>query len=257
MSQPAAGRRTRRKREALLTATEKLLAKVKAKVDRKRDPLRGKSRIGVEVGKVVNRKKLAKHFCLEIDDDRFEYSRKQEKIDLEASLDGLYTIRSNVDATEMTDEQVVGHYKNLASVERAFRSLKSIDLRVRPIHHRLADRVRSHIFVCMLAYYIEHQLRELLASLMFVDEEKSPAEARDSIVSPAPRSESAKCKDATRSNEAGFRLSSFRDLLESLSMVTRLQVTIQGHPQEDFRATSRPTAYQQEIIRVLGVARHL
>ncbi len=246
-----------RKREALLSATEKLLAKVKAKVDRRRDPLRGKSEIGVEVGKVVNRKKVAKHFRLEIDDDRFEYSRKQDKIDTEASLDGLYTIRSNVDATEMTDEQVVGHYKNLASVERAFRSLKSIDIRVRPIHHRLSDRVRSHIFVCMLAYYIEHELRELLAGLMFVDEDKSPAESRDSIVSPASRSESARRKDATRSNEAGFRLSSFRDLLESLSMVTRSLVTIHGHPQNDFRVTSRPTPYQQEIIRNLGVARHL
>jgi len=247
----------KRKREALLSATEKLLAKVKAKVDRRRNPLRAKSEIGVEVGKVVDRKKVAKHFVIEIDDDRLEYSRKQDKIETEASLDGLYTIRSNVDATEMSDEQVVGHYKNLASVERAFRSLKSIDLRVRPIHHRLADRVRSHIFVCMLAYYIEHQLRELLAGLMFVDEDKSPAESRDSIVSPAPRSESAKRKDATRCNAAGFRLSSFRDLLESLSMVTRSMVTVAGHPQDDFRATSRPTPYQQEIIRVLGVARYL
>ena len=246
-----------RKREALLSATEKLLAKVKTKVDRQRDPLRGKSRIGVEVGKVVNRKKVAKHFCVEIDDDRFEYSRNQEKIDLEASLDGLYTIRSNVDAAEMSPEQVVAHYKNLASVERAFRSLKSIDLSVRPINHRLENRVRSHIFICMLAYYIEHQLRELLAGLMFVDEDKSPAEARDSIVSPAPRSESAKRKDATRSNEAGFRLSSFRDLLESLSAVTRSMVTIADHPQDDFRVTSRPTPYQQEIIRVLGIARDL
>ena len=247
----------KRKREALLSATEKLLAKVKTKVDRRRNPLRAKSEIGVEVGKVVDRKKVAKHFAIEIDDDRLEYSRKQDKIETEASLDGLYTIRSNVDATEMSDEQVVGHYKNLASVERAFRSLKSIDLRVRPIHHRLADRVRSHIFVCMLAYYIEHQLRELLAGLMFVDEDKSPAESRDSIVSPAPRSESAKRKDATRCNAAGFRLSSFRDLLESLSMVTRSMVTVAGHPQDDFRATSRPTPYQQEIIRVLGVARYL
>ncbi len=247
----------KRKREALLSATEKLLAKVKAKVDRQRNPLRGKSEIGVEVGKVVNRKKMAKHFHVEIDDDRLEYSRNQEKIDVEASLDGLYTIRSNVDAAEMSHEQIVAHYKNLASVERAFRSLKSIDLRVRPINHRLADRVRSHIFICMLAYYIEHQLRELLAGLMFVDEEKSPAAMRDSIVSPAPRSESARRKDATRFNEAGFRLSSFRDILESLSAVTRSMVTIQGHPQGGFRVTSRPTPYQQEIIRHLGIARHL
>jgi hypothetical protein len=246
-----------RKREALLTATEKLLAKVKTKVDRKRNPLRGKSEIGVEVGKVVNRKKVAKHFCLEIKDDRFEYSRKQEKIDAESSLDGLYVIRSNVESDRMSDEQVVGHYKNLASVERAFRSLKSIDIRVRPIHHRLADRVRSHIFLCMLAYYIEYQMRQLLAPLMFVDEEKVSAESRDSIVSPAPRSESAHCKDATRRNASGFRLSSFRDILKSLSAITRSSVTIAGHPQGRFRATSRPTAYQQEVIRHLGIERHL
>jgi transposase len=246
-----------RKREALLRATEKLLAKVKAKVDRKRNPLRGKSEIGVEIGKVVNQKKVAKHFHIEISDDRFEYSRNQDKIDVEASLDGLYTIRSNVDETEMSHEQVVAHYKNLASVERAFRSLKSIDLRVRPINHRLADRVRSHIFICMLAYYIEHQLRELLAGLMFVDEDKSLVETRDSIVSPARRSESATRKDASRRNEAGFRLSSFRDLLESLSAVTRSTANIQGHPNGRFSVTSRPTPYQEEIIRNLGIARHL
>ena len=246
-----------RKREALLTATEKLLAKVKAKVDRRRKPVRGKSEIGVEVGKVVNRKKVAKHFHIEIDDDRFEYSRNQEKIDAEASLDGIYVIRSNVNANEMSDEQVVAHYKNLALVERAFRSLKSIDLRVRPINHRLEDRVRSHIFICMLAYYIEHQLREALAPLMFVDEEKSSAETRDSIVSPARRSASARRKDATRRNENGVRLSSFRDILESLSAVTRSTVIINGHPKGRFTVTSRPTSYQQEIIRHLGIARHL
>ena len=246
-----------RKREALLVATEKLLAKVKAKVDRQRKPVRGKSEIGVEVGKVVNRKKVAKHFRLKIDDDRFEYSRDREKIAVESSLDGLYVIRSNVDSRKMSDERVVAHYKNLAMVERAFRSLKSIDLRVRPIHHRLANRVRSHIFICMLAYYIEHPLREKLAPLMFVDQEKESAQTRDSIVSPARRSESAKRKDATRRNDAGFGLSSFRDILKSLSAVTRSRVIIKGHPQGRFTVTSRPTPYQQEIIRHLGLARHL
>ncbi len=251
-----AGERAR-KREVLLVETEKLLAKVKAKVDRQRKPVRGKSEIGIEVGKVVNRKKVAKHFHIEIDDDRFEYFRDQEKIDVESSLDGLYVIRSNVDADEMSDERVVAHYKNLALVERAFRSLKSIDIRVRPIHHRLADRVRSHIFICMLAYYVEYELRQALAPLMFVDEEKASAETRESIVKPAERSESAKLKDATRRNEHGFGLSSFRDILESLSAVTRSNVVIEGHPNGRFTMTSRPTPYQQEIIRRLGLARHL
>jgi transposase len=251
-----AGERAR-KREVLLVETEKLLAKVKAKVDRQRKPVRGKSEIGIEVGKVVNRKKVAKHFHIEIDDDRFEYFRDQEKIDVESSLDGLYVIRRNVDADEMSDERVVAHYKNLALVERAFRSLKSIDIRVRPIHHRLADRVRSHIFICMLAYYVEYELRQALAPLMFVDEEKASAETRESIVKPAERSESAKLKDATRRNEHGFGLSSFRDILESLSAVTRSNVVIEGHPNGRFTMTSRPTPYQQEIIRRLGLARHL
>jgi len=246
-----------RKREALLAATEKLLAKVKTKVDRKRNPLRGEAEIGVEVGKVVNRKKVAKHFCLEIAEDRFEVSRNQEKIDAESSLDGLYIIRSNVEASQMSDEQVVGHYKNLASVERAFRSLKSIDLRVRPIHHRLSDRVRSHIFLCMLAYYVEYELRQLLAPLMFTDEEKTSAELRESIVSPAPRSKSAKRKDTTRRNESDVPLSSFRDILASLSAITRSTIIIAGHPQGRFTTTSRPTSYQQEIIRHLGITRHL
>ena len=246
-----------RKRDALLAATEKLLAKVKAKVNRKRKPLRGKPEIGIEVGKVVNSKKVAKHFRIEIGDDSFEYSRDGEKIDAEASLDGLYVIRSNVEPSEMSDERVVAHYKNLALVERAFRSLKSIDIRVRPINHRLANRVRSHIFICMLAYYIEYQMRLALAPLMFVDEEKSSAETRNSVVSPAGRSDSAKRKDASHRNEHGFRLSSFRDILESLSAVIRSTVTIKGHPKGRFKTTSRPTPYQQEIIRHLGMERHL
>ena len=246
-----------RKREALLAATEKLLTKVKAKVDRRRNPIRGRAEIGVEVGKVVNRKKVAKHFDITINDDRFEFSRNQEKIDAEASLDGIYVIRSNVEPEKMTDEQVVAHYKNLALVERAFRSLKSIDIRVRPIHHRLADRVRSHIFICMLAYYVEHHMRTLLAPLMFVDEEKSPADARESVVSPAPRSDSARKKDATRQNEHGFPLSSFRDILENLSSIMRLTVSVEDHPADDFRTTSRPSIYQQEIIRHLGLERQM
>ena len=246
-----------RKREALLAATEKLLAKVKAKVDRKRKPLRGKPEIGIEVGEVVNSKKVAKHFYVDIDDDRFEYSRNQKNIDAEAGLDGLYVIRSNVEPSQMPDERVVAHYKNLALVERAFRSLKSIDIRVRPINHRLADRVRSHIFICMLAYYVEYQMRLALAPLMFVDEEKSSADTRDSVVSPAGRSDSAKRKDATRRNEQGFRLSSFRDILESLSAVTRSTVLIKGHPKGRFKTTSRPNPYQQEIVRRLGIERHL
>jgi len=154
------------------------------------------------------------------------HAAEQFLLDLGGQVRGC--ISSDLElAAQIAPDVVQPVGQDLAAVERAFRSLKSIDLRVRPIHHRLADRVRSHIVLCMLAYYIEHQVRELLAGLMFVDEDKSPAETRDSIVSCAPRSESAKHKDATRFNAAGFRLSRFRDLLESLSMVTRSVVTIE------------------------------
>jgi transposase len=246
-----------RKREALLGATEKLLAKVKAKVDRKRKPLRGKTEIGIEVGKVVNSRKVAKHFHLDIGDEHFEYTRVQSKVDAEACLDGLYVIRSDIRPDEMSSEQVVAHYKNLALVERAFRSLKSIDIHVRPIHHRLENRVRSHIFICMLAYYVEHQMRSALAPLLFVDEEKQPADQRDSVVSPAPRSASARRKDALRRNDHDFTLSSFRDILRSLSSLTRSTVTIADHPHGHFQTVSRPSPYHQELLRHLGLTRHL
>lgn len=247
-----------RKREALLASTEKLLSKVKAKVDRKRKPLRGMTEIGIEVGKVVNLKKVAKHFRLDIGDDHFEYTRDQVKIDAEAELDGLYIIRSDIKPDKMPSEQVVAHYKNLALVERAFRSLKSIDIHVRPIHHRLEERVRSHIFICMLAYYIEHHMRRCLAPLLFADEEKQPAVERDSIVLPATRSASARRKDALRRNENGFALSSFRDILRSLSSLTRSTIALPNHPHgHHFQTVSRPTPYHQEILRHLDLTRHL
>lgn len=252
----------RRKREALLVATEKKLAMVKKKVDRKRNPIRGKDTIGVEVGKVVNTKKVAKHFDLVITDDSFDYARNQARIDAESAMDGLYVIRTDVDSETISKEKVVAHYKNLAKVERAFRSMKSIDIRVRPIRHYLEDRVRAHIFICMLAYYIEFQIRELLAPLMFADEEKTPPLDRDAIVSPSERSASAQKKDASKRNEQDRPLSSFRDILTSLSSVvrTRVRIEIPIRPEkfeDTFYKTSEPTKHQREIIRLLGVGRYI
>lgn len=255
---PDLARRRAKKREALLKATEKLLAEVARKVERKNKPLRGEDRIGVEAGKTINKKKMAKHFNLTITDNTFAYERNEEKIRAEAALDGLYAIRSSVDKTRMSDRELVVNYKNLEMVERAFRSLKSIDLNVRPIYHRLDDRVRAHIFICMLAYHIEHHMRTLLAPLLFADEQKETAAERDSVVDSVKRSESAKKKDQTRRTPDGqFPISSFRDIIKTLSAITRSRVKVKGHKKGDFKTTSTPNPYQKKILELLGASRGL
>ena len=255
---PDLAKRRAKRREALLQATEKLLAEIAKKVERKNKPLRGKDVIGVEAGKIINTKKMAKHFNLTIEESTFAYERNEEKIDAEAALDGLYVIRSSVDKTRMTDPELVANYKNLEMVERAFRSLKSIDLNVRPIYHHLGDRVRAHIFICMLAYHIEHHMRSQLAPLLFADEQKETAAERDSVVNPVKRSESAKKKDQThRTPDEQYPISSFRDIIQALSAITRSRVKVKGHKKGDFKTTSTPSPYQQKILELLGVPRGL
>jgi transposase len=161
-----------RKRPDLLAATEKQLEKIAAATRRPRRPLRGKHNIGLRAGKVLNRYKMGKHFQLRIEDDGFHYERKTANIEREESLDGIYVIRTSVKQEVLSSQQVVASYKSLSGVERAFRSLKTVDLQVRPIHHRLPDRVRAHILLCMLAYYVEWHMRQLLAPLLFDDEDK-------------------------------------------------------------------------------------
>ena len=134
--------------------------------------MRGKQNIGIRAGKILNRYKMGKHFQLSIEDDSFQYQRKAANIEREQSLDGIYVIRTNVDKESLSGEQVVAGYKSLSGVERAFRSLKTVDLHVRPIHHRLPDRVRAHILLCMLAYYVEWHMRQLLAPVLFDDHDK-------------------------------------------------------------------------------------
>jgi len=255
---PDLARRRTKKREALLLATEKLLAEVANKVERKNKPLRGKDAIGVEVGKIINKKKMEKHFIITITDDTFTFERNEEKIRTEAAIDGLYVIRSSVDKTRMTDQELVANYKNLEMVERAFRSLKSIDLNVRPIYHRLEPRVRAHIFICMLAYHIEHYMRCQLAPLLFADEQKETISERDNVVTPVKRSESAKQKDRThRTSDGQYPISSFRDILKTLSTITRSRVKVKGHKKGDFKTTSTPTSYQRKILELLGIPRGL
>ena len=202
------------KREELLKATEASLLEVKASVDAGK--LGGQDKIGVRVGKVINKYKVAKHFELTITDTLLAWARRQDNIDAEAALDGLYIIRTSVSAAQMDAPTCVRNYKSLANVERAFRSLKTIDLKVRPIHHRLANRVRAHIFLCMLAYYVEWHMRQAWAPLLFADTEQVAKAARDSVA-PAERSESAQDKAASHTLPDGEPMHSFATLLAELA----------------------------------------
>ena len=206
------------KREALLCATEENLAKIKARVEAAR--LAGKDNIGVRVGKVINQYKVAKHFELDIGEAAFSYQRKPDSIAAEAALDGIYIIRTSVPATQMGSADCVRNYKSLANVERAFRSLKTIDLKVRPIHHRLADRVRSHIFLCMLAYYVEWHMREAWRELMFADTDQQAKATRDPVA-PAMRSEAALAKVARHTLDDDTPVHSFGTLMAELATIAR------------------------------------
>src|SRR4030095_10584800 len=176
--------------------------------------------IGLRVGKVVNQYKVAKHFELAIGDNSFTFERKREAIAAEAALDGIYIIRTSVDAARMDAADCVRNYKALANVERAFRSLKTVDLKVRPIHHRTADRVRAHILLCMLAYYVEWHMREAWRELMFADIDQAAKATRDPVA-PAVRSQSALDKAAGHTVDDGTPAHSFSTLMAELGSIVR------------------------------------
>jgi transposase len=246
----------RRRREALLSDTEKELAKIAAATRRDRNPLVGKEAIGLRVGKVIEKRKVGKHFLLEIGEDGFSYSRDEAKIAAEAALDGFYVIRTSVPLEELGSEETVAVYKRLSRVERAFRSMKTVDLKVRPIHHRLADRVRAHVLLCTLAYYVEWHMRQRLAPLLFDDERpEEGAAARASVVSPACRSESAETKAQTKRTEDALPAHSFRTLLSDLSTLTRNLCTQAALGEEHpVRMLSEPTPVQRRAFELLGVS---
>ena len=206
------------KRQALLDATAKELEKVRRMVARR--TLQGRDAIGVRVGKVVDKYKMAKHIQLEIDDDRFEFHLDAAQIATEAALDGLYVIRTSVPPERLGAEDAVRHYKRLSQLERAFRSLKSIDLKVRPIYHRLEDRVRAHIFLCLLAYYVEWHMREAWRPLLFADEDQAAKLTRDPVA-PAQRSAGALRKVHAKVLDDGTPVHSFQTLLKALSAIVR------------------------------------
>jgi len=205
-------------RDALLAATEVNLQKIKARVDAGR--LAGQDAIGLRVGKIVNQYKVAKHFQLDIGDHTLAFQRHHDRIAAEAALDGVYIIRTSEPETQMDAPQCVRHYKSLAQVERAFRSLKTVDLKVRPIHHRLADRVRAHIFLCTLAYYVEWHMREAWRELLFADEDLAAKATRDPVA-PATRSQAALTKVARQTLPDGTPAHSLATLLAELATLVR------------------------------------
>src|ERR1039457_325156 len=244
-----------RKRPELLAATEKELDKIAGATRRPKRPLRGKQNIGLRVGKVLNHYKMGKHFQIHIEEDSFSYKRKQTNIEKEESLDGIYVIRTNVPAEVFSSEQTVRNYKSLSGVERAFRSLKTVDLHVRPIHHRQPDRVRTHIFLCMLAYYVEWHMRQDLAPLLFDDDDKAAAEqARTSVVAPAQRSGSAQQKASSRRTPDDLPVHSFQTLLSDLATIVANRVQPKDAAIPAFDIITTPTALQQHALDLLRVS---
>jgi hypothetical protein len=243
-----------RKREALLQATERELDTMRQATTRAKRRLRGQDTIALRVGKVLNRFKMGKHFTLTITDEGFHYQRNRSRIEAEAALDGVYVLRTSVPAATLDTASVVRAYKSLAMVERAFRSLKTVDLQVRPIGHRLAERVRVHVFVCMLAYYVEWHMRQALAPLLFDDDDKATAEAqRASVVAPAPRSPRALRKAQTRQSDDGMPVHSFQTLLRDLATVTKNRIRFCESLTETTMLTT-PTPLQQRAFDLLQVS---
>jgi hypothetical protein len=243
-----------RKRENLLVATERDLAAIADAVNRKRRPLRGQAKIGLKVGAVLNRRKMAKHFEIVISPAGLSFARKADAIAAEAALDGLYVVRTCLTKAALDDDAVVAAYKNLARVERAFRSLKTVDLHIRPIFHWNAPRVRAHVFLCMLAYHLEHHMRARLAPLLYDETDPQAAAAlRATIVAKAERSPAARAKQTTGRTPDGLPVHSFQSLLADLATFTRIEATTALNERYVFTLYSRPTPVQQRAFELLGV----
>jgi len=246
-----------RKRQELLEATERGLEKIVVATKRKTRGLSGADKIGLRVGKVRDKYKVGKHFDLEITETSFRYSRKVDQIEEEASLDGLYVIRTNVAVKTLGATETVRVYKGLSVVEWAFRSMKTMDLKIRPIHHHLTTRVRSHVFLCMLAYYVEWHMRQTLAPVLFDDHERDVAEkARTSIVAPAQRSPAAKKKAQSKTCEDGTPVHSFQTMLADLATIVRNRMCPRGAEGSTFEIITTPTPVQRRALDLLGVSLH-
>ena len=244
------GRLRAHKRQSLLDATAGELEKVRGMVERGR--LRGKAEIGVRAGRVINKYKVAKHFKLTIEDNAFSFEIRKSTVSAEAALDGLYVVRTSLAAEEMSAEEAVRTYKGLSTVERAFRTMKSIDLKVRPIHHRLADRVKAHIFLCMLAYYVEWHMREAWRPMLFADEDQSAKGSRDPVA-PARRSAAAEVKAQTHTLPDGTQAYCFRTLMENLSTIARntCRAPSGGEGAPTFQVVTNASSLQRRALELL------
>ena len=238
-------------RQALLDATESELNKIVEATTRTLRPLEGKDNIGLRVGKVINKHKMGKHFEIEIEEKKFSFQRNQEKIDKEAALDGIYVIRTSLSKEQMPAEQVVSAYKDLSKVENAFRCLKTVSLKIRPIYHWMNDRIRAHVLLCMLAYYLEWHMRRKLASVLFDEHDHPAAEAlRNDPVESKKKSPATKSKERHKVNEQGIEVTNFNNLLNDLATLTKNQMGANG---VSYYLKATPTKRQQHIFELLNI----
>jgi hypothetical protein len=251
---PLMAQQRARKRTELLAATEQTLNRIVAATQRTAKPLRGKARIALRVGSVLGRYKMRKHFRVSFEETGFSFTRDEDSIAQEAALDGIYVIRTSVPAAALSCDEAVRSYKLLTQVEQAFRSLKSVDLKVRPIHHRLEARVRAHVLLCMLAYYVEFHMRQALAPILFDDDDPAAAEAaRGSVVAPAQRSPSARRKSTTKLTADHGPVHSFHTLLSDLATIAKNRIVPTTPDPMPFDLFTTPTALQQRAFDLLEV----
>ena len=244
----------RRKRQELLTLTEKELARIATGVARRTRKPMSKGEIGLKVGKVINHYKMAKHFRLQIEDNFFNWSRNKESIQREAALDGIYVIRTSEPKVSLSAADTVRTYKSLSQVERLFRTLKGIDLRIRPIRHRSEAHVRAHIFLCMLAYYVEWHMRKALAPLLFDDENLDEERKKRDPVAQARPSRSARRKKVKRVTTDGLPVHSFETLLGELATRCRNQCQIKSDPSgASFTQLTQRTPVQTRALELLNL----
>ncbi len=254
---PLLAQERKRKRRELLDATEQVLEKIGKEVERRTKTPLSAAEIGTKVGKIINRFKMGKHFELTITDGQFSYARRADVIEREAELDGLYVIRTSESKPSLSAEDAVRSYKNLAQVERVFRTFKGMDILIRPIHHRTEERVRAHIFICLLAYYVEWHLRQVLAPLLFDDETLASDRKQRDPVAPAESSTAAKSKKIARVTENGLPIHSFKTLMAEMGTRCRHRCRVKSDPQcpPVFQYTD-PTPLQAralQLIRLLPV----
>lgn len=245
-----------RTRQELLQATEKELAQIVTATTRQKRPLFGAAEIGLKVGKVLNRYHVGKHFKFDITDKSFDYQRNGETIEREAALDGLYVIRTSVSGDVLSEQETVKAYKGLSNVEQAFRSFKSVDLKLRPIYHRTTERVKAHVFLCMLAYYVEWHMRDLLSPILFDEDDWESAEVKkESVVTSAQKSDKALAKAQKKRTEDNLPVHSFPTLLADLATVVKnkIQSTVAG-TNFTFEKITEPTIVQQRAIDLLGIS---